>query len=160
MRARKRNSMGVATLLALLTAGGAVMGDVIDDSLIVRYDFDAAPVGEVIIDSSPGGSDHPGANFDASWVDLAFDPLGVGRGGLMAFDSEVGSQITVPGHDDFDLPERGTISFWMKSAGIGAGPGHASYAMLVDRRTDTGFGWRTSDRLRTLRRTKNTEHLI
>src|SRR5207248_29791 len=82
-------------------------------SLVARYNFDAAPVNNVIVDSAPG-SKHPGTNLLATWVSSV-----AGRTGVMQFASpDPGSQIVVPPHADFDS-SKGAIAFWMKSAGNG-----------------------------------------
>ena len=66
-----------------------VHADVLDNSLIVRLNFDAAPVGDVIVDTSPAGG-HPGTNNLATWVATE-----VGRQGVMNFDGLAKNQITV-----------------------------------------------------------------
>lgn len=100
-------------------------------SLVARYNFDAAPVGNVIADSAPG-SRHPGTNRLATWAASVS-----GRNGVMQFSpADPGSQIAVPAHADFDST-RGTIAFWMKSAGNDLNFG--DYASIIfDRRTDNG----------------------
>src|SRR6266566_5813815 len=101
-------------------------------SLVSRYNFDAAPVNNLIIDTSPA-SRHPGTNVLASWSNSV-----AGRSGVMCFASspDPGSQIVVPPHADFDST-KGTIAFWMKSAGND--PSFGSYAAIIfDRRTDNG----------------------
>src|SRR4051794_31510610 len=73
----------ISILIALVSA----RADVIDNSLKVRFNFDAAPVDDVIVDSSPGGG-HPGTNSFANWVDSED-----GRSGVMSFDPNAPSQI-------------------------------------------------------------------
>src|SRR5262249_38707937 len=48
-------------------------------SLIARYNFDAAPVNDVIVDSAPGAR-HPGTNRLATWAASV-----AGRTGIMQF---------------------------------------------------------------------------
>ena len=99
-------------------------------SLVARYNFDAAPVNNVIVDSAPG-SKHPGTNLLATWVASV-----AGRSGVMQFISaDPGTQIVVPPHPDFNS-SKGAIAFWMKSAGNDL-PGQFA-AILFDRRTDSG----------------------
>jgi len=61
-----------------------------------------------------------------------------GRSGVMCFASspDPGSQIVVPPHADFDST-KGTIAFWMKSAGNDNSFGSFA-AIIFDRRTDNG----------------------
>jgi hypothetical protein len=99
-------------------------------SLVARYNFDAEPVNNIIVDSAPG-SRHPGTNLMATWVASVPD-----RSGLMQFASpDPGSQIVVPPHPDFDS-SKGAIAFWMKS------PGNGDFgdfgAILFERRTGDG----------------------
>lgn len=98
-------------------------------SLKARYNFDAAPVGDVVIDTAIAGS-HPGTNVGAVWI--AED---TGRTGIMEFSTANGSQIGIAGHADFEAP-KGTIAFWMKSLVPGS-PGGRD-AMLFDHRGPSG----------------------
>lgn len=102
----------------------------LEQSQVARYNFDATPVNNVIVDTAPGG-EHPGTNLLATWVaDVT------GRTGVMQFASaNLGGQIVIPSHSDFDS-SKGAIAFWMKSPGTG-GAG-AFGAILFDRRTDRG----------------------
>src|SRR5262249_5951240 len=66
-------------------------------------------------------------------------PTHVTRGGLMQFDANAGSQITLTPQADFNA-SKGTIMFWMRTAGA-VGPG--TYGpILFDRRANgyTGPG--------------------
>src|SRR5207249_9342231 len=81
-----------------------VDADVLDNSLIVRLNFDAAPVGDVIVDTSPAGG-HPGTNNLATWVATE-----AGRQGVMKFDGLVPNQITVAAAPALNSPV-GTIAF-------------------------------------------------
>ena len=58
---------GLAILMFGLALGRPLEADVIDASLKVRLNFDAAPVGDVIADTSPAGG-HPGTNSLATWA--------------------------------------------------------------------------------------------
>jgi hypothetical protein len=107
----------------------SVNGDVLDSSLILRLNFDAAPVGDVIVDTSPAGG-HPGTNILATWVATE----GV-RQGVMNFDGTMPSQITVAPGPAFNSTT-GTIAFWMKSTNVTAPPDGG--AILFDRRTAGG----------------------
>lgn len=101
------------------------------DSLVARYDFDAAPVNNVIVDTAPG-SRHPGTNLLATWSALV-----AGRSGVMLFSpADPGSQIAIPPSTDFDS-SKGTIAFWMKSPGNDLTFGDYA-AIIFDRRTDNG----------------------
>ncbi len=101
-------------------------------SLVARYNFDFAPVNNVIVDSAQG-SRHPGTNLLATWSNSV-----AGHSGVMRFAStpDPGSQIIVPPHSDFDST-KGTIAFWMKSAGNDTSVGSFA-AIIFDRRTDNG----------------------
>ena len=77
--------------------------------MILIYSFDSAPVGDVIVDSTPNAAKHDGVNVGATWV-ASED----GRTGVMGFDGTLPSQITIAPAPDLDLG-RGTIAFWMKS---------------------------------------------
>jgi len=101
-------------------------------SLVARYNFDAAPVNGVIVDTAPG-SKHPGTNrLAATWAASV-----AGRSGVMQFSpADPGSQIAVPPHPDFNS-SKGTISFWMKSAGNDMTFGSFA-AIIFDRRTGSG----------------------
>jgi hypothetical protein len=103
--------------------------DVLDSSLIVRLNFDAAPVGDVIVDTSPAGG-HPGTNNLATWVASEN-----GRTGVMFFDGTVTNQITVEASSALDSTV-GTIAFWMESTNVTALPNPD--AILFDRRTFAG----------------------
>src|SRR5258706_8565688 len=82
--------------VAITISSSAIRADVIDDSLKVRFNFDAAPVGDVIVDTSPAGG-HPGTNNLASWV--ASDD---GRNGVMSFDPNAPSQIVLSAAADLN----------------------------------------------------------
>jgi hypothetical protein len=103
--------------------------DVLDGSLKVRLDFDAAPVGDIIPDRSPGGV-HPGTNIGATWVAGE-----AGRQGVMNLDGFVPSLITVAAAPDLNSTV-GTIAFWMKSTEVTANPN--ANAIIFDRRTAGG----------------------
>src|SRR5438105_9569167 len=126
-------SAELLAVLALFTFNLAfirpVQADVLDSSLIVRFNFDAAPVNDVIVDSSPAGG-HPGTNNQATWV--ASD---AGRNGIMQFDGTVPNQITLAAAPALNSTV-GTIAFWMKSTNVTQTPN--PYAILFDRRTLAG----------------------
>ena len=106
-----------------------VAADVLDSSLIVRLNFDAAPVGDVIVDTSPAGG-HPGTNNLATWV------ASVGsHQGVMNFDGTVPNQITVGAAPALNSSV-GTIAFWMNSTNVTQLPN--PYVALFDRRTAGG----------------------
>src|SRR5437867_291039 len=109
----KPNRISAAALLAQLVTALAglnlvfvspVHADVLDNSLIVRLNFDAAPMGDVIVDTSPAGG-HPGTNNLATWVATE-----AGRQGVMKFDGLVPNQITVAAAPARNSPV-GTIAF-------------------------------------------------
>ena len=99
-------------------------------SLVARYNFDAAPVNNVIVDTAPG-SRHPGTNRLATWGSSV-----AGHSGVMQFSPVDGSQIVVPPHPDFNST-KGTIAFWMKTSGNDITFGDFA-AIIFDRRTDNG----------------------
>jgi hypothetical protein len=117
------NRMLSASEVAATFAGNPVL----DSSLVERLNFAAAPVNNVVVDSS--ASSNSATNQGATWVSA-----GSGRSGLMRFDLNV-SQITVAGDPEFDSPT-GTIAFWMKSTG-NTGPGDFA-SILFDRRLNVG----------------------
>src|SRR5262245_34975097 len=119
-----RLSLG-ASLVFILSVCLA-SADVIDSSLKMRLNFDAVPVGDVVVDTSPAGS-HPGTNNLASWVATE-----ASRSGIMFFDGVSLNQIAVASASDFDS-QVGTIAFWMKSTNVTENTSGA-YAMLFDRR--------------------------
>ncbi|HKS37468.1 MAG TPA: hypothetical protein VJW76_09785 [Verrucomicrobiae bacterium] len=112
----------VALILAFVPRTGA---DVIDSSLKVRLNFDAAPVADVVLDTSPA-SGHPGTNSLATWAASE-----AGRNGVMRFDPTSPSQITVSASPDFNS-SAGSITFWMKSDVVNTDPN--PYAVIFDRR--------------------------
>ncbi len=116
----------VAFTLAFVPLAGA---DVLDGSLIVRFNFDAEPVGDVIVDTSPAGG-HPGANILATWQDIE-----AGRSGVMRFDGILPSQITLPAASDLNSSV-GAITFWMKSDLVTSNLN--PYAIIFDRRSNNG----------------------
>jgi hypothetical protein len=93
---------------------------------VVQFAFDAAPQGDVIVDSAPDGTSNDGLNLGATWV-ASQD----GRTGVMSFDPNAPSQITLAGTPDLNSM-RGTIAFWMESPQTTPTPN--PYAMLLDRR--------------------------
>jgi hypothetical protein len=100
-------------------------------SMVARYNFDAAPVNDVIVDSALG-SKHPGTNVLATWASAVG-----GRSGVMQFTATgSGSQIVIPAHPDFNST-KGTIAFWLKTAGNDTNDGDFA-AILFDRRTGDG----------------------
>ena len=97
--------------------------------LALRFNFDAAPVNNVIVDTSPLAN-HPGAGQGATWAAEE-----AGRNGVMRFALPTVQQATIAPSPDFD-GRAGTIAFWMKSAG-NAGAGNDG-AILFDRRSSQG----------------------
>ena len=112
-------------------ASNLVRADVIDSSLIVRLNFDAEPVADVIPDTSPAGG-HPGANLGAIWTATE-----AGRTGVMSFDGLLPSQINIAPVSDLNSTT-GAITFWMKSGTVTANP--EPYAIIFDRRETPGAG--------------------
>jgi Concanavalin A-like lectin/glucanases superfamily len=123
---RAREGFAILTFSMVLVS--SLDGDVIDASLKVRLNFDAAPVGDVIADTSPAGG-HPGTNSLATWAASES-----GRTGVMGFDGTAPSQITIAATPDLDSTV-GTIAFWMKSP-ISPNP----EAIIFDRRETPGSG--------------------
>src|SRR5258708_3035791 len=117
--------------LLCLCASNLLVADVIDASLVLRFNFDAAPVGGVIADTSPAGG-HPGANTSAAWAATEGT-----RTGVMSFDGTVPSQITVAPPAYFNSWV-GAITFWMKSSLVTPSPN--PYAIIFDRRETPGGG--------------------
>src|SRR5436190_14615230 len=96
---------------------------VLDSSLVLRLNFNSAPVNNVVVDSSP--SNNSATNHGAAWVSADTN-----RSGLMRFD-QVMTQITAETDAELDSGV-GTIAFWMKSTG-NTGPGDFA-SILFDRR--------------------------
>src|SRR2546423_15508442 len=92
----------LGSAIAFAMSISAVRADVIDDSLKVRFNFDAAPVSDVIVDSSPAGG-HPGTNNLANWAATED-----GRGGVIRFDPNAPSRIVLSPATDLNS-EVGTI---------------------------------------------------
>ena len=115
------------------SAGSSLVGPT---SMVVRFDFEAAPVTNVILDSKPSGTRHDGLNLGATWLASSTDAASapVTRTGVMQFDANVGHQITLAPHADFNSA-RGTICLWVRTAGA-VGPGQYG-AILFDRRAGT-----------------------
>ncbi len=100
-------------------------------SLVARYNFDAAPVNNVIVDTAPG-SKHPGTNALATWTASV-----AGRSGVMLFSpADPESQIVVPPYPDFNS-SKGTIAFWMKLPGNELTFGNFA-SIIFERRTGDG----------------------
>ena len=105
-------------------------------NLVVRFNFDAAPVGNVIVDSKPSGTPHNGVNNSAIWLPAAADTSAtpISRSGVMQFvvplNQQPTQQITLAANADFNSMQ-GTIMFWMRSLGA-TGPGDGP-ATLMDR---------------------------
>jgi hypothetical protein len=116
-------------LLVLAGLNNAFAADVIDSSLRMRFNFDAAPVSNVIVDTSPSAT-HPGTNFDATW-----SATELGRSGVMDFKAPNPNRITIPAIPALNS-STGTISFWIKTPGNLVRGDFA--AILVDRRTSQG----------------------
>jgi hypothetical protein len=117
------------SLVLITFAAGPVAADIIDDSLRMRFNFDSAPVNNVIVDTSPSAT-HPGTNIGAIW-----NATENGRNGVMDFKVSPADRITIPAIPALNST-KGTISFWIKTPGNLVRGSDA--AMLVDRRTDQG----------------------
>src|SRR5262249_22786167 len=63
----------------------------------VIYSFEAAPVGDVIVDSTTNTTKHNGVNIGATWV-ASQD----GRTGVMSFDGVAENQITIAPAPELD----------------------------------------------------------
>jgi len=109
-------------------------GTISSANLVLRLDFDQAPVQQVVLDSKPVGTPHNGVNNGAVWVQSASDArtTPMTRTGVMRFDAATRSQIVVAPAADMDA-KSGTISFWMKTAGA-----QSPSAILFDRRSGSG----------------------
>ena len=104
--------------------------------MVLIYNFDAAPAGDVIVDTTTNAVKHNGVNVGATWV--ASDG---GHTGVMSFDGLVQNQITIAPAPEFDLV-RGTIAFWMKSPEVTPTPN--PYAAIFDRRAQAPDGFPTT----------------
>ncbi len=89
------------------------------------------------LDSKPSGTKIDGQVLGATWLASNQDSAGTNRTGVMQFASTNAAQIVIPGSStDFDSPQ-GTISFWMRSAGVVTNSGNEG-AIILDRRTGSG----------------------
>jgi hypothetical protein len=118
----------VRTSLLALSAASLFAADVIDASLLLRYNFDAAPVGNLIVDSSPSAA-HPGTNQNAVWTSND-----AGRSGVMNFIAPIPDRMVVPAIPALNASV-GTISFWIKTS-MTLNPD--DYVMIMDRRLQRG----------------------
>lgn len=106
-------------------------------SLAVRLNFEAPLVGDLVVDSKPTGLAHPGTNHNALWVESSLDAGAspMRRVGVLHFEANDSSQVVISPSTDFN-GTRGTITFWIRSAG-NQGPGSQG-AILFDRRSTRG----------------------
>ena len=126
----KKLSLVLTSFLLVVSSLRPVFAaDVIDASLRMRFNFDAAPVNNVIVDSSPSAT-HPGTNFLAVWSASESS-----RSGVMDFKAPILNRITVPAIPALNS-STGTICFWIKTPGNRARGDYA--AILFDRRTSDG----------------------
>src|SRR6266576_6771242 len=125
----KKVSFLLTLCLLVLASFSDVFAQDVTNGLRMRFNFDAAPASNVIVDSSPSAA-HPGTNFGATW-----SASEGGRSGVMDFRAPIPNRITVPAIPALNS-STGTISFWVKSPG---NLGHGDYAaILFDRRTSVG----------------------
>src|SRR6266481_4759054 len=124
----KRRLLGLV-FVVLAGFSDVFAADVIDASLRMRFNFDAAPVGNVIADTSPSAT-HPGTNFAATW-----SATELGRSGVIDFKAPNPNRITIPAIPALNS-STGTICFWIKTPGNLTRGDFA--AILVDRRTSDG----------------------
>jgi len=87
--------------------------------------------GNIIDDSKPLGTPHPGVNDGAAWTASNTDGAAKTRNGVMQFVAANTNLITLAGNPDFDTAT-GTIMFWIRSAGTAGGGSEG--ALLFDRR--------------------------
>jgi len=94
--------------------------------------------GGMIEDSKPLGTLYPGQGHNIIWSNSITDSAGVPmtRNGVGQFANASGSQIAIPGTENFNSTT-GTIMFWMMANAPIPGPG-AEGAILFDRRTTNG----------------------
>ncbi|MBM3846262.1 MAG: hypothetical protein FJ405_08255, partial [Verrucomicrobia bacterium] len=105
--------------------------------LAFRFNFEAAPVANAILDSKPAGTPRNGNNSRAVWTANAEDRDSSpnARSGVMQFVATNASQITVAANPDINVPS-GSVAFWMLSSGL-TGPG-TDPAAILDRRGTSG----------------------
>src|SRR6266496_1519292 len=125
----KKVSLLLALLLLVLARVGDVFAQDVTNGLRMRFSFDTAPAGNVIVDSSPAAA-HPGTNFGATW-----SASEGGRSGVMDFRAPIPNRITIPAIPALNS-STGTISFWIKTPGNLVRGDFA--AILLDRRTSQG----------------------
>jgi hypothetical protein len=109
------------------------------DRLTVSVSFNPPPElklviakgGNIIDDSKPSGTPHPGTNVGATWAAADTDAAGRTQSGVMQFSAAATNQIVLAADPDFNSTS-GTIMFWLRSAGT-TGSGSEG-AMLFDRR--------------------------
>src|SRR4030095_14459035 len=124
------------------TGAGFPNAGIATTNLKLRLNFDNAPAGTTVADTSP--ANHPATNTGALWVDVSTDSGSPARSrdGSMQFQaldsngSQTGDILIVPANAGFNSTV-GPIAFWMRSAGL-VGPG--SEATLWDRRAGSTTG--------------------
>jgi hypothetical protein len=95
------NAYGSATSrVSVVTGGNVVM----------------TPIAGLVVDSQPANPERDGINQGATWLASSSDGT-INRSGVMSFVATNNTGISVTGATNFD-GSKGTISFWMRSAGI------------------------------------------
>jgi hypothetical protein len=131
--------MNARTLIisVMIATSGTGWTEVLDGSVKLRLNFDAAPVNNVVLDTNPNAEKHDGINGGADGVNTPATWIASedGRQGVMSFDGEQPNQITVDAAPAFNAAQ-GTITFWMKSSQVTQTPN--PYAIVFDRRSAGG----------------------
>lgn len=115
-----------------------IYGTAISDAAAVTLDhLSISPGAGYTLDAKPAGTPHNGEVLGANILPSSTDGLGVTRNGVAQFDSTNSNQIVVSTATttDFDATN-GTITFWMRSAGVANPNGNA--AMLFNRGNTSG----------------------
>jgi hypothetical protein len=103
-------------------------------SPLARYDFDAAPIANVVVDSTLS---HNGTSQNATWLSASTDSKGNVRLGVMQFSASGNQQIALPTSSSFQMSV-GVLSFWMRSAGLSGSGNSGGGAAIWYRRSGSG----------------------
>lgn len=87
-----------------------------------------------VIDSKPSGIEDDGYTLGATWLASSTDGASTTRSGVMSFAAASSNQIVDPAVTNFDTAT-GTVTFWMRSAGV-ANSASGLSATLFDRLTN------------------------
>jgi len=114
------NAYGSATSRVSVVSGGTIT---------------MTPISGLVVDSQPANAERNGANQGATWLASSSDGS-KNRSGVMQFVATNSTGIAVTGSTNFDA-SKGTVSFWMRSAGTDMNASGAGGAAVFGRPADT-----------------------